>query len=106
VVVPQAHGGSWSFAGLAGDAGHFIAVRPGAASDGTADAVVYTSDDAINWHFAATIASSAGFTPQQVTADSGRFVVTGRDSSGRAVAYTSTDNGTTWTQSDGFGVVP
>jgi hypothetical protein len=109
VVVPQAHGGGWSFAGLAGDAGHFIAVRPGVAPDGLADAVVYTSDDAVNWHFAATIAASAGFTPRQVTAGSGgtgRFVVTGRDQQGRAVAYTSTDDGATWAQSDGFGVVP
>jgi len=109
VVVPQAHGGGWSFAGLAGDAGHFIAVRPGVAPGGLADAVVYTSDDAVNWHFAATIVGSAGFTPRQVTAGSGgtgRFVVTGRDRQGRAVAYTSTDNGATWAQSDGFGVVP
>jgi hypothetical protein len=108
VVVPQAHGGGWSFAGLAGDAGHFIAVRPGVTRSGLAYAVVYTSDDAVNWHFAATIADSAGFTPRQVTAGSGgtgRFVVTGRDSRGRAVAYTSTDNGATWAQSDGFGVV-
>jgi hypothetical protein len=109
VVVPQAHGGGWSFAGLAGDAGHFIAVRPGVAPGGLADAVVYTSDDAVDWHFAATIVGSAGFMPQQVTAGSGgtgRFVVTGRDQQGRAVAYTSTDNGATWAQSDGFGVVP
>jgi hypothetical protein len=109
VVVPQAHGGGWSFAGLAGDAGHFIAVRPGVAPGGLADAVVYTSDDAVNWHFAATIVGSAGFTPQQVTAGSGgtgRFVVTGRGQQGRAIAYTSTDNGATWAQSDGFGVVP
>jgi hypothetical protein len=109
VVVPQTHGGDWTFAGLAGDAGHFIAVRRGVLAGGLADAVVYTSDDAVNWHFAATIAGSAGFTPQQVTAGSGgtgRFVVTGRDRQGRAVAYTSTDNGTTWAQSDGFGAVP
>jgi hypothetical protein len=109
VVVPQAHGGGWSFAGLAGDAGHFIAVRSGVTSGGLADAVVYTSDDAVNWRFAATIVGSAGFTPQQVTAGSGgtgRFVVAGRDYLGRAVAYTSTDNGATWAQSDGFGVVP
>jgi hypothetical protein len=109
VVIPQTHGGDWSFAGLAGNAGHFIAVRPAVTPGGLADAVVYTSDDAVNWHFAATIVGSAGFTPQQVTAGSGgtgRFVVTGRDSRGRAVAYTSADNGATWAQSDGFGVVP
>ncbi|MGD0555956.1 MAG: sialidase family protein [Streptosporangiaceae bacterium] len=109
VVVPQTNGGDWSFAGLAGDAGHFIAVRPGVTPGGTPDAVVYTSDDAINWHFATTISSPAGFTPQQITAGSGgtgRFVMTGRDQEGLAVAYTSTDNGATWAQSDGFGVVP
>jgi hypothetical protein len=109
VVVPQTNGAGWSFAGLAGDAGHFIAVRPGVTSGGQADAVVYTSDDAVNWHFAATILGSAGFTPQQATAGSGgtgRFVLTGRDSRGHAVAYTSTDNGAAWSQSDGFGVVP
>jgi hypothetical protein len=103
VVVPQTHGAGWSFTGLAGDAGHFIAVRPGETSGGTPEAVVYTSDDAINWHFAAAV---TGFTPEQVTAASGRFVITGRDQEGRAVAYTSTDNGATWTQSDGFGVIP
>jgi Neuraminidase (sialidase) len=73
-------------AGLAGDAGHFIAVRTGT-----------------------TITGSAGFTPRQVTAGSGgtgRFVVTGRDRLGPVVAYTSTDNGATWAQSEGFGVVP
>jgi hypothetical protein len=109
VVVPQTRGGGWSFAGLAGDAGHFIAVRPGVTPSGLADAVVYTSDDAVYWQFAATIVGSAGFTPQQVTAGSGgtgRFVVSGQDEQGRAVAYTSTDNGATWTQTDGFGVVP
>lgn len=108
VVVPQTNGAGWTFAGLAGDAGHFIAVRPGA-TGGLADAVVYTSDDAVNWHFATTIADSAGFTPRQVTAGSGgtgRFVVTGRDRQGHVVAYTSTDNGATWAQSEGFGVVP
>ena len=68
VVVPQTNGAGWTFAGLAGDAGHFIAVRPGASAGGLADAVVYTSDDAVNWHFATTIAGSAGFTPRQVTA--------------------------------------
>lgn len=107
VVVPQSHGGGWSFAGLAGDAGHFIAVRPGVTPSGLPDAVVYTSDDAINWQFAATITGSAGFTPQQVTAGSGstgRFVVTG-NSKGHAVAYTSADNGVTWTQGQGFGVI-
>jgi hypothetical protein len=109
VVVPQTHGGGWSFAGLAGDAGHFIAVRPGVTSGGIADAVIYASDDAVNWHFAATIVGSTGFTPLQVTAGSGstgRLVITGRDQQGRAVAYTSTDDGATWAQSDGFGVVP
>jgi hypothetical protein len=109
VVVPQTHGGDWSFAGLAGDAGHFIAVRPGVTPSGLADAVIYTSDDAVYWQFAATIVGSAGFTPQQVTAGSGgtgRFVVTGRGQQGGAVAYTSTDDGATWAQSDGFGVVP
>lgn len=111
VVVPQTHGAGWTFAGLAGDAGHFIAVRPGTTTGGLPEAVVYTSDDAVNWHFAATISGSgsAGFAPRQVTAGSGgtgRFVVTGLDKQGRAVAYTSTDNGATWAQSDGFGVVP
>ncbi|MGH3172093.1 MAG: sialidase family protein [Trebonia sp.] len=109
VVVPQAHGGDWSFAGLAGDAGHFIAVRPGTAPGGRADAVVYASADGINWDFTATIPGSAGFTPEQVTAGSGgtgRFVVTGRDAGGQSVAYTSTDNGATWTQSGGFGLIP
>jgi len=109
VVVPQTHGAGWSFAGLAGDAGHFIAVRPGTTPGGLAEAVIYTSDDAVNWRFAATISGSTGFAPRQVTAGSGRtgrFVVTGLDKQGRAVAYTSTDNGATWAQSDGFGVVP
>ena len=109
VVVPQTHGGDWSFAGLAGDAGHFIAVRQGVTAGGLPDAVVYTSDDAVNWHFAAVIIGSAGFTPRQVTAGSGgtgRFVVTGQDQQGRAVAYTSTDDGAAWAQSDGFGVIP
>jgi len=109
VVVPQTGGGEWSFAGLAGDAGHFIAVRPGRTPGGLADADVYTSADAVNWHFAAAIGGSAGFAPQQVTAGSGgtgRFVVTGRGQQGRTVAYTSTDNGASWAQSDGFGVVP
>jgi len=109
VVVPQTNGAGWSFAGLAGDAGHFIAVRPGTTAGGLAEAVVYTSDDVVNWHFGATITGSAGFTPQHVTAGSGgtgRFVVTGRDRHGHAVAYTSTDNGATWAQSEGFGVVP
>jgi hypothetical protein len=104
-----AHGAGWSFAGLAGHAGHFIAVRPGVTPGGQPDAVVYTSDDDIDWHYGATIAGPAGFTPQQVTAGSGgtgRFVVTGRDSSGRAVAYTSTSNGAAWAQGDGFGLVP
>ena len=108
VVVPQTNGAGWSFAGLAGDAGHFIAVRPGTGSGGVAEAVVYTSSDAVNWHFATTITGPAGFTPQQVTAGSGgtgRFVVTGRDSSGNTVAYTSTDNGATWATSGGFGVL-
>jgi Neuraminidase (sialidase) len=84
-------------------------VRQGTTDGGLTDAVVYTSDDAVNWHFATTITGSAGFTPRQVTAGSGgtgRFVVTGRDRQGRAVAYTSTDNGATWAQSHGFGVVP
>jgi hypothetical protein len=103
VVVPQTHGSDWSFAGLAGDAGYFIAVRPGITADGLAEAVVYTSDDAINWRYATTI---TGFTPQQVTGGSARFVVTGRDSQGHTVAYTSTDNGAIWTQSDGYGVIP
>jgi hypothetical protein len=109
VVVPQTDGGGWSFAGLAGDAGHFIAVRQGTAAGGLPDAVVYASDDAVNWHFAVTIGGSAGFSPQQVTGGSGgtgRFVITGHDQQGHAVAYTSTDNGATWTQSDGFGVLP
>jgi hypothetical protein len=106
VVVPQTHGASWSFAGLAGDAGHFIAVRPGVTSDGTQEAVIYTSDDAINWHFATTITGLAGFTPEQVTGGVSRFVVTGHDRQGHEVAYTSTDNGTTWTPSNGFGVIP
>jgi hypothetical protein len=86
VVVPQTNGAGWTFAGLTGDAGHFIAVRTGT-----------------------TITGSAGFTPRQVTAGSGgtgRFVVTGRDRLGPVVAYTSTDNGATWAQSEGFGVVP
>jgi hypothetical protein len=103
VVVPETHGSDWSFAGLAGDAGYFIAVRPGTTAGGLAEAVIYTSDDAINWHYATTI---TGFTPQQVTGGSGRFVVTGRDSQGHTVAYTSTDNGAIWTQSDGYGVIP
>ena len=109
MVVPQANGAGWTFAGLAGDAGHFIAVRPGTTAGGLADAVVYTSDDAVNWHFATTITGSAGFTPRQVTAGSGgtgRFVVTGRDRQGRVVAYTSTDNGAAWAHSEGFGVLP
>jgi len=109
VVVPQTNGAGWGFAGLAGDAGHFIAVRPGVTSSGQAEAVVYTSDDAVNWHFATTILGSGDFTPQQVTAGSGgtgRFVLTGHDSRGRTVAYTSTDNGATWAHSDDFGVVP
>lgn len=109
VVVPQTNGAGWSFTGLAGDAGHFIAVRPGTTAGGRTDAVVYTSDDAVNWQFATTITGSAGFTPRQVTAGSGgtgRFVVTGRDRQGHAVAYTSTDNGATWGHSHGFGVVP
>jgi hypothetical protein len=106
VVVPQTHGASWSFAGLAGDASHFIAVRPGVTSGGVPEAVVYSSDDAINWHFATTITGLAGFTPEQVAGGSGRFVVTGHDGQGHEVAYTSTDNGTTWTPSDGFGVLP
>jgi hypothetical protein len=62
VVVPQTNGAGWTFAGLTGDAGHFIAVRTGT-----------------------TITGSAGFTPRQVTAGSGgtgRFVVTGRDPAG------------------------
>jgi Neuraminidase (sialidase) len=53
--------------------------------------------------------AATGFTPRQVTAGSGgtgRFVVTGRDRLGHVVAYTSTDNGATWAQSEGFGVVP
>jgi hypothetical protein len=109
VVVPQTNGAGWTFAGLAGDAGHFIAVRTGTTAGGLADAVVYTSDDAVNWHFATTIAGSAGFTPRQVTAGSGgtgRFVMTGRDRLGHVVACTSTDNGATRAQSEGFGVVP
>jgi hypothetical protein len=109
VVIPQTNGGGWTFAGLAGNAGQFVAVRPGTAAGGRAEAVVYTSDDAINWHYAATITGSAGFTPLQVTAGSGstgRFVVTGKDARGDTVAYTSTDNGTTWGQGDGFGVLP
>jgi hypothetical protein len=109
VVVPQTGGGGWSFAGLAGDADHFIAVRPGVTSGGLPDAVVYTSDGAIDWQYATTIVAPGGFTPQQVTAGSGgtgRFVVTGRGSGGDTIAYTSTDNGATWAQSDGFGVVP
>jgi len=109
VVVPQTNGAGWSFTGLAGDAGHFIAVRQGTTDGGRTDAVVYASDDAVNWHFATTITGSAGFTPRQVTAGSdgtGRFVVTGRDRQGHAVAYTSTDDGATWTQSHGFGVIP
>jgi len=108
VVVPQTNGASWQFAGLAGDAGHFIAVRPGTTASGLAEAVVYTSDDAVNWHFATTI-NGAGFTPRQVTAGSGgtgRFVVTGKDGHGNPVAYTSADDGVTWTQGNGFGVVP
>ena len=68
VVVPQTNGAGWSFAGLAGDAGHFIAVRPGTTAGSLADAVVYTSDDAVNWHFATTITGTAGFMPRQVTA--------------------------------------
>jgi len=109
VVVPQTDGGGWSFAGLAGDAGHFIAVRQGTAAGGLPEALVYASDDAVNWHFAAAIDGTAGFTPQQVIGGSGgtgRFVVTGHNQHGQAVAYTSTDNGATWTQSDGFGVLP
>jgi hypothetical protein len=103
VVVPQTHGASWSFAGLAGSAGHFIAVRPGVTSGGVPEAVVYTSADAINWHFATTI---TGVTPRQVTGGASRFVITGHDRQGQEIAYTSTDNGTTWTSSDGFGVLP
>ena len=83
-------------------------MRPGA-TGGLGDAVVYTSEDAVNWHFATTIAGSAGFTPRQVTGSSGgtgRFVVTGQDRQGHVVAYTSIDNGATWAQSEGFGVVP
>jgi hypothetical protein len=106
VVVPQTHGASWSFAGLAGDAGHFIAVRPGVTAGGVPEAVVYTSDDAIDWHFATTISGLAGFTPEQVAGSTGRFVVTGHDQQGHEVAYTSTDNGTSWTASDGFGTLP
>jgi hypothetical protein len=34
-------------------------VRPGATA-GLADAVVYTFDDAVNWHFATTIAGPPG----------------------------------------------
>jgi hypothetical protein len=93
VVVPHTNGAGWTFAGLAGDAGHFIAVRPGAAAGGLADAVVYTSDDAVNWHFATTIDGPAAFPPRPVTAgsgDTGRFAVTGRDRQGHVVAYTST----------------
>ena len=108
VVVPQTNGGSWSFAGLAGNAGHFIAVRPGTTAGGQPEAVVYTSNDAVNWRFAATIAGGAGFAPQQVTAGAGagHFVVTGRDSQGHAVAYASSDNGATWSASAGLGVIP
>jgi hypothetical protein len=106
VVVPQTHGASWSFAGLAGDAGNFIAVRPGVSAGGVPEAVVYTSPDAINWHFATTITGTAGFTPQQVTGGAGRFVITGHDRQGNEIAYTSTDSGAAWTPSDGFGVLP
>jgi len=109
VVVPQTNGASWQFAGVAGEAGHFIAVRPGTTASGLAEAVVYTSDDAVNWRFATTITGAAGFTPQQVTAGSGgtgRFVVTGKDGQGHPVAYTSADDGATWAQGNGFGVVP
>jgi hypothetical protein len=103
VVVPQTNGAGWSFAGLAGDAGYFIAVRPGTTQSGQPEAVVYASDDAVNWHFATTI---VGFAPLQVTAGSGRFVITGQDRQGAPVAYTSADNGAVWIPSDGFGVVP
>ena len=109
VVVPQTNGAGWSFTGLAGDAGHFIAVRPGTTADGLANAVVYTSDDAVNWHFATTITGSAGFTPRQVTSRLWRHRPLRGDRPGPArgaVAYTSTDNGATWAASHGFGVVP
>jgi hypothetical protein len=81
---------------VAGGPGGWVGLEPHA---------IWVSADGMN----TTITGSAGFTPQQVTAGSGgtgRFVVTGRDRQGLAVACTSTDNGATWAQSHGFGVVP
>ena len=109
VVVPMGHGAGGSFTGMAGTPGHFIAVRPGTAADGRPDALVYTSADAVNWSFASAIAAPGGFRPSQVSGGSGStgsFVVAGHDSRGNSIAYSSLDQGATWTRSGGFGVIP
>jgi hypothetical protein len=109
VIVPMGRGAHATFSGMAGSAGRFIAVRPGATPDGRPDALVYTSRDAVNWKFASVVPAPGGFTPTEAGGGPGRaggFVIAGRDSRGNLVAYTSTDNGATWTLSVGFGQVP
>ena len=109
VVVPMGHGARATFAGLAGTPGNFIAVRPGVAADGRRDALVYTSADAVTWSFKTAITAPGGFGPSQVTAGSGataKLVIAGTDDRGNRVAYTSLNQGATWTRSTGFGVVP
>jgi len=77
--------------GLGSDAAGFLAVRPGG--------VAYFSQNGTQWQYAGTIDPAGGWSPTAVNG----FTVTGKNTAGEIVAYTSTGTGATWTPTGSLG---
>jgi hypothetical protein len=100
VTVPTGHGAQDQFSDAAVTADGFLLVRP-ATVDGVRAVDVYRSGNGTAWTFAATVTTSAGFTPGLMNGSSDGAVLAGQ--SGRTLtAFLSTD-GTRWRPAPTFG---
>jgi len=99
VAVPVGHGAEAAISGLGSDGSGLIAVRPGTGGN----AIAYFSPNGQTWQYTATIGAAGGFRPAVVKGSDHGFVVTGTDTAGHYLAFTSTGDGITWSPTGPLG---
>ena len=103
VTIPADHGAGASVGGLGSDGSGLIAVRPGQGANGSPDGVAYFSPNGHDWQYAGTVDAAGGWSPNVVKGSTNGFVVTGKTTAARIVAYTSTGTGGTWLPTGSLG---
>ncbi len=100
---PVTRGASAGLSGLAATGSGFVAIRPGHARGGAADAVVYVSADGSGWRFAAILAGHKGSALRLTEVDgNGHGAVATGSAGGKRVAFVSV-HGRAWRQSADLG---